>query len=111
MTDYFKGIKPDKEAFSIIKSRMAKTRDDFKGRRAVIRAMTKHAKMLYEMKMLKGDKETAVFCRETELGILVICDEEGVQVEQNVNFNNLPAPWGFAPARPYGDDSERRENA
>ena len=56
-------------------------------------------------------KKTAVFCRETELGILVICDEEGVQVEQNVNFNNLPAPWGFAPARPYGDDSERRENA
>ena len=111
MTDYFKGIKPDKKAFSIIKSRMAKTRDDFKGRRAVIRAMTKHAKMLYEMKMLKGDKETAVFCREAELGILVICDEEGVQVEQNVNFNNLPAPWGFAPARPYDDDSERRENA
>ena len=110
MTDYFKGIKPDKEAFSIIKSRMSKTRDDFKGRRAVIRAMTKHAKMLYEMKMLKDGKESAVFCRETELGILVICDEHGVQVEQNVNFNNLPAPWGFGPARPYGDDSERREN-
>ena len=111
MTDYFKGIKPDKEAFSIIKSRMAKTRQDFKGTRAVIKAMKKQAKMLWEIKKLdleknkKEGKKTAVFCREIELGILVICDEEGLQVEQNVNFNNIPAPWGFG-----SSDSDNKEN-
>ena len=117
MTDYFKNIKADKGDLKNMKSRMKRTRDNFKGRRAVIRAMTKHAKMLWEMKKSDSEKnnstgkKTAVFCREAELGILVICGEEGVQVEQNIDFDKLPAPWGFGPAHPYGDDSESRENA
>ena len=117
MTDYFKELKADKGDLKKMSSRMKRTRDNFRSRRAVIRSMTKHAKMLWEIKKLdleknkKEGRHTAVFCREAELGILVICDEHGVQVEQNVNFENLPAPWGFRPARPLGDDSERQENA
>ena len=117
MTDYFKELKADKGDLKNMRSRMKRTRDNFRSRRAVIRAMTKQAKMLWEVKKLdleknkKEGRHTAVFCREVELGILVICDEEGVQVEQNVNFKKLPPPWGFGPVRPLGDDSERRANA